>query len=86
MPTIQELKDQAAVIIDSAFAAGVASGQSGGTMFTQEQLDTAIANAVAAEQVSAAENLALVKQAIKANLAGLNTAEAAAEQAAVDQA
>jgi hypothetical protein len=86
MPTIQELKDQSAVIIDQAYAEGLAAGQAGGTMYSQEQLDQAVATAVAAEQVAAAENLALVKQAIKSNLQNLNTQEAAAEQAAVDNA
>lgn len=86
MPTLQEIKDQAVAGIDAAYAEGVAAGQSGGTMYTQEQLDQAVATAVASEQVAAAENLALVKQAIKGNLANLNASEAAAEQAAVDQA
>jgi hypothetical protein len=86
MPTIQELKDQSAVIIDQAYAEGVTAGGAGGAIYTQEQLDQAVGAAVAAEQVAAAENLALVKQAIKSNLQNLNTQEAAAEQAAVDQA
>ncbi len=86
MPTIQELKDQSAVIIDQAYAEGVTAGGAGGAIYTQEQLDQAVGAAVAAEQVAAAENLALVKQAIKSNLANLNTQEAAAEQAAVDNA
>lgn len=86
MPTIQELKDQSAVLIDQAYAEGLSAGQSGGAQYTQEQLDNAVAAARAQEQIAAMELVALTKQNAKANLAALNAQEAAAEQAAVDQA
>ncbi len=72
--TLQEIKDQVLVLIDEAHAVGVAEGQSGSPMFTQEQLDAAVA-AAKAEQ----------KAAIAALVDAQQLVESASEQSLKDQ-
>lgn len=76
--TLQEIKDQVAALIDQAFAAGQAVVGGG---FTQEQVDAAVAAAVAqvvaakdAEKVVAVDEAkALVKQAALAKIEAFKT-------------
>ena len=87
--TLQEIKDAVAALVDQAFAAGQAAVGGGG--ITQEQLDAAVAAAVAqvvavkdAEKVVAVDEAkALVKQTAVAKIEAFKTQGDTAEAALI---
>lgn len=82
---LQEKKDAILSLVDEVYALGVQAGQSGGAIYTEEQLIQAVQNAIAVKEQEKVEALNALKSMVLSKIEAQRVAEEASEVSLIQE-